>query len=838
MISTRPKAQSYIIKRPRLTKLLDESEARIILLCAPAGYGKTTLAREWVETVNGPVAWYSAGPTSDDIASFAIALANAIKPSSGRDDLPGHVATLVSSRQPTSQIAHELTGALHEGAVLVVDDYQRLASSAESDALLEAIASNLERVVLTSRVRPNWLDARSDLYGEVLTIGPRELAFTDDEACGLLKGSSAEQPIVVRAQGWPAVLGLAARRGSADLEESDMVPAELYEFFARDLFRTASDNLRTALLTLAAGADADASVAAVALGSGFEELLNEAADRGFVTRRSSSIEIHPLLRSFLHDRIRELPHPERSRLLEKALSALIDARRWDTCLATVESLPDNRWIVASLDRAFLELLADGRITTLRRWLSLAERQKIVDPLILLASAEIALREGRDSEAQQLGEQAASGLGGNPTRAAHAHLVAARAAHMRDDFDAIAPNAEKAFLLAPDEESRFEALWLAWLNAFERQMIEESASLSEQLASLAPRNPEAALRVALVRGMTDFEHGRINQTVAAWIKASALVPHVRDPLLRTSFLNQFSHATLANAQYDQALEIAQAQIDEATKSGLDFVIDHGMLVKAGASVGIRKLREAHAVLLAIEKRPETVSGYIALSIGLLTAKLRIASGDTETAMNHLLRDPPSKVPPSAVGELLAYRGLLQAVTGDLAGAATSIEAARVASQYVETVTVAELAEAILSAAVSHTSEARAGLVGAIDSVIRSGHHEAVVTAVRASPELVMIYGRESTNTTPLRDILIRSRDHDLARTAKITIPRDLRRGDDLSPRELEVCELILQGRTNIEISRALFISGSTTKVHIRHIYEKLGAHSRAEAVALLLRKDRA
>ena len=43
MVTTRPAAQSYIIKRPRLTKLLDESEARIILLCAPAGYGKTAL---------------------------------------------------------------------------------------------------------------------------------------------------------------------------------------------------------------------------------------------------------------------------------------------------------------------------------------------------------------------------------------------------------------------------------------------------------------------------------------------------------------------------------------------------------------------------------------------------------------------------------------------------------------------------------------------------------------------------------------------------------------------------------------------------------------------------
>jgi replication-associated recombination protein RarA len=41
-------SQRHIIKRPRLTKLLDEADARVILLVAPAGYGKTTLAREWL----------------------------------------------------------------------------------------------------------------------------------------------------------------------------------------------------------------------------------------------------------------------------------------------------------------------------------------------------------------------------------------------------------------------------------------------------------------------------------------------------------------------------------------------------------------------------------------------------------------------------------------------------------------------------------------------------------------------------------------------------------------------------------------------------------------------
>ena len=65
-----------IIERPRLTTLLDESQGRIKLLVAPAGYGKTTLARQWLET--RPAAWYSATPASVDVAALAAGLRAAV----------------------------------------------------------------------------------------------------------------------------------------------------------------------------------------------------------------------------------------------------------------------------------------------------------------------------------------------------------------------------------------------------------------------------------------------------------------------------------------------------------------------------------------------------------------------------------------------------------------------------------------------------------------------------------------------------------------------------------------------------------------------------------------
>jgi DNA-binding NarL/FixJ family response regulator len=62
-------------------------------------------------------------------------------------------------------------------------------------------------------------------------------------------------------------------------------------------------------------------------------------------------------------------------------------------------------------------------------------------------------------------------------------------------------------------------------------------------------------------------------------------------------------------------------------------------------------------------------------------------------------------------------------------------------------------------------------------------------------------------------------------------REYRRKSGLSPREIQVCELMTAGRSNADIATTLFISESTVKVHIRHIFEKLGVHTRAEVAAM-------
>ncbi|WP_246468137.1 response regulator transcription factor [Streptosporangium album] len=58
---------------------------------------------------------------------------------------------------------------------------------------------------------------------------------------------------------------------------------------------------------------------------------------------------------------------------------------------------------------------------------------------------------------------------------------------------------------------------------------------------------------------------------------------------------------------------------------------------------------------------------------------------------------------------------------------------------------------------------------------------------------------------------------------------------MTRREAEVLRLIAQGRSNAEISTALFISEATVKTHIDNLFAKIGARDRAQAVTYAYRR---
>ena len=129
--ATEPQARRRrIIERPRLTRLLDESQGRIKMLVAPAGYGKTTLARQWL--ADKQAVWYTATPASADVAALAAGLSEAVSrvvPGAG-DAVVTRLATSVGPGDPLL-LARMLAGDLAEWpptAWLVIEDYHHVSS--------------------------------------------------------------------------------------------------------------------------------------------------------------------------------------------------------------------------------------------------------------------------------------------------------------------------------------------------------------------------------------------------------------------------------------------------------------------------------------------------------------------------------------------------------------------------------------------------------------------------------------------------------------------------------------------------------------------------------------
>ena len=165
----RVRRERRIIERPRLIKLLDESEARIILLLAPAGYGKTTLARQWAKTLNGAI-WVSLTPAHRDVVTFAEDVAAGVEALGGESTkfIREYLRAQRNPQRAAPDVARELAKQMNEVGTqwLVLDDYHEVASTQDVGSMIAALQSRIDsRLLISSRARPTWLTPRRVVYG-------------------------------------------------------------------------------------------------------------------------------------------------------------------------------------------------------------------------------------------------------------------------------------------------------------------------------------------------------------------------------------------------------------------------------------------------------------------------------------------------------------------------------------------------------------------------------------------------------------------------------------------------------------------------------------------------
>ena len=154
------------IERPRLLEKLDESDARVIALIAPAGFGKTTLARQWASSRNVAGAWYSVGSEGFDVAAVAARIAAVVSTvvSGAGERMLTRLSVSTNPEAEAVLLAELLSkelGAWPAGARLVIDDYQALSVSRPCERFIATLVRETPlRLLITSRKRPSWASSR------------------------------------------------------------------------------------------------------------------------------------------------------------------------------------------------------------------------------------------------------------------------------------------------------------------------------------------------------------------------------------------------------------------------------------------------------------------------------------------------------------------------------------------------------------------------------------------------------------------------------------------------------------------------------------------------------
>lgn len=835
-------ARGHIVKRPRLTRLLDESSARIIALIAPAGYGKTTLARQWLEERRHT--WYSATSASSDVAALSAGLARAtgeVVPGAGTRVIQRLAATgaPVPTPDALADLLAEDLAQWPEDAWLAIDDYQFVLEGEGSERFVaELVARAPVRLLIASRQRPSWTTARRILYGEILEVGRSRLALTAAEAEVILPHRKPPEvaDLVALAEGWPAVIGLASLASRAVTLER-VLADHLYEYLADEVFRALTPGTQEALCELSVLPAFSADLIGELYGSRASNIAAEAEAAGFLARAGvGTYELHPLLRSFLETKLGERAGQVNVELASRIVALEISHERWDDAFALVEKFRAADLVDSVIDASLNPMLLRGRLETLSRWVEVGRR--LTDsPLLDLADAELGFREGRYSDAQAVAELAVRRLPDNHPRMTSALNRLGSASYFRGDFRSAEPAFRRAERLAQTRSDRWDAIWGLINVSIETEDQDEVRAQVAKLESLSDFSPEEELRLAQARlGLAYWFVGFPGDLDMA-LASSALLNRARDPMARSGFLNALSYSFVLVAQYGDALAAAADLRKEAESYRLAFALPHALLTRARAEYGLREFTRARRTLnQALSLTRQQPDRFAAINAAATMARIHLALGRARDAVGQVAADFTRVPNRSTYAEYLAIRALALARCGESEAAREALEAAGRTSSVLEVRGLVEATKVIL-ALQEGRQDANQRAIDCWRSLMATRCFDPIVCAYRSFPELLRVAWTAAPDLhARLTALLIQTNDRALAKEVGIPLPPKPCQPDQLSPREREVLELLGLGLSNREIGGRLFISEMTVKVHIRRIFEKLGVKSRTEA-ALLAAKER-
>jgi LuxR family transcriptional regulator, maltose regulon positive regulatory protein len=547
-----------------LERLLAAPATRLLCVAAPPGYGKTTLLAQWAERKGGRVPWVSLDRRDNDPVVLLSYLAVALDRVQPIDPAVLRTLSTPGAAPPASLVQRFVAGlsSIARPVRVVLDNLEVLANQDCLDAVAE-VALRLpagSQLALASRARPSLPEALSSPRGQMVEVGPGELAMDDQEARALLEHAGVRlseaqvAELLDRTEGWPVGLYLASFAVAAEGQRTGAGAASAGNgqaagrppagLLARLSEPTVAFLTRTAVLDQLTGPLCDAVLQV----SGSEQVLESLAGSNLllveVDRRNRWYRYHQLLRDLLLAEL-ERREPELVPELHARAAAWYEGQGLPELAVDHGQAAGDADRVARLVAALaFAAYAGGRVETVRRWFGWFEDQGLVEryPRVAVLGAQMEALLGNPSSAERWAAAAERGLGSAPPDGTlDASMALLRTLLCRDGMAGMRADAAAASAgLAPDSPWRATALLMEGISHLLDGQTDLADPILARVADVADRHgatpaATAALGqraiIAMERRQWD-EAGRLAERALAALAAGHLDDYVMAAFVHT------------------------------------------------------------------------------------------------------------------------------------------------------------------------------------------------------------------------------------------------------------------------------------------------------------------
>lgn len=593
-----PGRRSDILSRPRLLHLLQRLlDYKLVVISAPAGYGKTSLLVDFAREADLPVCWYSLDHLDQNpqrfVAHFVASLQEQFAglsglgqaaQSSGEFDLDRAVAT----------ITNEVYETVREHFIVVLDDYHLVEDSIDINYLVNQLVLHLDEnahLIISSRTLPalpdmSLLVGRNQVGGldfEALSFRSGEIQSLMEQNYNLIVPDGDTRQIMEETEGWITGVLLSAQtmwQGTIEqLQHARVSGVDLYDYLAQQVLVRQPEEVQQFLLYSAFLEEFDAAICNEVLHpllgkQNWQQMIDFVARSNlFVLPVGQGwVRYHHLFRDFLQARLKENDPEGVTTLRRRIAHTYAERREWEKAHDLFRQLGDVQAMAGLIERAGSDLAHQGQLATLSEWLE-ALPVVALSPALKSLKGIVMTSRGHQEEGIDLLDQAVSDLREGEDWELLARTLTRRATARRFSglYRQSIEDADNAIALVNERGLDFsaaEALRVKGISRFHCGEMEPALrSLNQAQALYQSVGDEANLALIQMDSGVIYEAmGRYEQARNAYSGSIDYFRRAGDHLRLSTALNNLGVVCQIIGDYEKGWELLSEALESARRSG--------------------------------------------------------------------------------------------------------------------------------------------------------------------------------------------------------------------------------------------------------------------------------